>query len=149
MNKIVVVLLSILLISGCALNQNDNKVRMYLDDIYYNKGEFVKVNSEKVNDLSGNYVLFTYNSYCNFSVPCDEIFKSYMEKYNIDFLSISIDDFKNTYLYDTVKYAPSVIIVSDKKIIGYLDANSDEDLERYTNTKSFEKWMDDYIYFKK
>lgn len=149
MKKIVVVIFLIFLITGCVLNQNDGKSRLYLDDTYYNKGNYIKVSSDKVNDLSGNYVLFTYNSYCNFSVPCDEIFKSFMEKYDIDFLSISIDDFKNTYLYDTVKYAPSIIVISDKKIIAYLDANSDEDLERYTNTKSFEKWMDNYVYFKK
>ena len=68
-----------------------------------------------------------------------------MTKYNIDILQIPFDDFKNTYLYETVKYAPSVIIVSNKKVIAYLDANKDEDISKYEDTDSFEEWLENYI----
>mgnify|MGYP000092232876 FL=1 len=70
-----------------------------------------------------------------------------MKKYNIDFISISFDKFKSTYLYETVKYAPSIIIVKDKEIVSYLDANSDEDLDKYQDEEAFESYLNKYIYF--
>ena len=72
-----------------------------------------------------------------------------MTKYSIDFIKIPFDKFKETYLYDEVKYAPSIIVVSDRKVITYLDANKDEDLDKYQDEKAFEKWLNNYIYFTK
>ena len=54
-------------------------------------------------------------------------------------------EFKNTYLYDTVKYAPSVLIVENNKIIAYLDANKDDDLEKYQDVNKFKDWINNYI----
>jgi hypothetical protein len=36
-----------------------------------------------------------------------------MEKYDIDFLSMSYEEFKETKFHDTVEFAPSVIIVKN------------------------------------
>ena len=58
-------------------------------------------------------------------------------------------EFKKTVFYDTVKYAPSVIIVRNNSIIAYLDANKDEDLEKYQDVDKFEKWLNEYIYLEK
>ena len=82
-------------------------------------------------------------------IPCENIFKSVMEEYNISMYSISYKDFKDTYLHDTVKYAPSVIIVDKGEIISYLDPNSDEDYDRYQDTNSFTKWLKKYIQLKR
>lgn len=147
---VVVLLLITLLLTGCKLNQNDGKERLYLSNNYYNSdGKYIEVSNEELLDKQDEtYVLFTYNNYCNLSVPCDQIFEVFMKKYKIDFLSIPYEDFKETTLHDTVLYAPSVIIVSEGKIIAYLDAESDEDLIRYTDANEFEKWLDKYVYFR-
>lgn len=149
MKKIVVIVLSVFLLTGCfnnKTNQDDGIERIYLTSSYYNKGEFIKVD-----DLTGidddTYVLFTYKNFCNLAVSCDKIFESFMKKYSIDFVSIPFDKFKSTYLYETVKYAPSIIIVKDKEVIAYLDANSDEDLDKYQDEKAFESYLNKYIYF--
>ena len=57
--------------------------------------------------------------------------------------------FKDTYLYDTVKYAPSVIIVDKHSIVDYLDSESDKDYDRYQDTKEFTKWLKEYIKLKR
>ena len=149
MKKIVVIVLSVFLLTGCfnnKTNQDDGIERINLTISYYNKGEFIKVD-----DLTGidddTYVLFTYNNFCNLAVSCDKIFESFMKKYSIDFISIPFDKFKSTYLYETVKYAPSIIIVKDKEVVSYLDANSDEDLDKYQDEKAFEGYLNKYIYF--
>ena len=140
MKKIITILLCII-ITGCL-----NREKINLSDIFYNEGKYIDIKSDQINNYKNdNYVIFTYNSYCNLEVPCEETFKKVMEKYKIDFLSIKIDEFKKTYLYKKVKYAPSVIIVKKQKVIAYLDANKDEDMDKYQDEKKFEEWLKKYI----
>ena len=150
MKKVLLIIFSILLLTGCKINQDDGKERMYLSDNYYNNGEFIELKSndllDKVNDT---YLLFTYNNYCSLPIPCEDIFKSFAKKYKIDFISMPFGEFKNTEFYNTVEYAPSVLRIKDNKIVAYLDANSDKDLEKYQDLKEFELWLDKYIYFNK
>ena len=75
------------------------------------------------------------------------IFEKFMDKYDIDFLSIPFEDFKNTKFYETIKFGPSIVIIKDGEIIKYLDANSDDDLPRYQDVSAFEEWLDNYVYF--
>lgn len=152
--KIFIITLCIitLIITGCSfnkkINQNSDIERFYLNDEYYNKGNFISIDSAKLNKMTNeSYVLFTYNNYCSMSVPCEEIFEEFMKKYNIDFLSIPFEEFKNTNIYKTVKYAPSVILIEKGNIVTYLDAESDDDLNKYQDINKFEEWMNNYIYF--
>ena len=129
---------------------NHDTHKIYLSNKYYNEGSFIKVKSDDLNNLENeNYILFTYNNYCNMSIPCEDIFKEFMEKYKINFLSMPFDEFKKTKFYKKVKYAPSVIVVKKGSIVTYLDANSDDDLDRYQDVNEFKKWLDNYIYFSK
>ena len=152
MKKILILFLSILLLVGCThkMNQDDDKERIYLTSSYYNKGEFVDIKSDDLLDkVNDTYLLFTYNSYCNLPISCEDIFKSFGKKYKIDFLTISFEEFKDTRFYETVKYAPSVMIIKNNEIVDYLDADSDDDLNRYQDLEEFESWLDNYIYFSK
>lgn len=152
MKKILFVLLISLTLTGCIFSkkQNDNKIRFYLSDKYYHTGEFVKVDNKSLEKINKeNLILFTYNPYCNLPISCEKIFEEFMKKYNIDFVSISFSDFKETSYYDNVKYAPSVMIIKEGEIIDYLDANDDKDLQKYQDEKEFEKWLDNYVYFGK
>lgn len=69
-----------------------------------------------------------------------------MDQYEVRFLSIPFEDFKNTNFYNKVKYAPSIIIVKKGKVISYLDANSDDDLNKYQDVDVFSEWIKKYIY---
>ena len=127
----------------------DNHGKFYLDSKYYSGDSFIKVDNSDVSIFSSeSYVLFTYNHYCSLPIPCETIFEEFMKKYNISFLSIPIEDFKKTWIYQKVKYAPSIIIVRDGHIVDYLDANSDDDLDKYQDVNEFEKWISKYIYLK-
>ena len=150
LKKIFLISILIISITGCTkkINQNDNKERIYLSSNYYNKGEFISVKQEDLNNLGKEtYLLFTYNNYCSLPISCEEVFKKFMETYKIDMVSIPINEFKETKFYEIVKYAPSVMIIEKDKVIAYLDANSNEDLEKYQDTQEFAKWLNNYIYF--
>lgn len=137
----IILLAAIVLISGCTN-------RFYLDQEFYKTdGEFVNITSDDFDNLVyQNYVLFVYNNYCAFSVPCDEIFKQYMEQNNISFLSMSYEEFKNTELHKIVDFAPSVIIVMNWKIVDYLDSEKDKYLDMYQNVEKFWEWFEKYVY---
>lgn len=142
MKKVVLFIITLLLITGCKEKQIE---KFHLNNKYYNEGKFITI--KNLDDLKNDsYILYTYNNFCTFNVPCEDIFKSYMEKYKIDFYGIPFDDFKKTSLYKEVKYAPSIILVKEGKIVEYLDANSNKDLEKYQDTKKFEEWINKYIY---
>lgn len=146
--KIIVFIILFITILGLFIYSQNKKI--YLSDKYYDSSEYINVTKNEIDNLKkDNYLLYTYNSYCVFKVPCDSIFKKVMDKYNISILSMPIEEFKKTKYYNKVKYAPSVIIVKHGRIKGYLDANSDDDFNKYQNEKEFEKWLSKYIYLKK
>ncbi len=134
-----VLLITIFLLVGCTNNKE-----FYLEDKYYQNGDYINVSSSDIKD-NESYILYTYNNFCVLPVHCENIFKEVMEKYKIDVLSIPFDDFKNTSFYQEVKYAPSILIVKKGELISYLDANSDNDLEKYQDTTKFEEWLRKYI----
>jgi hypothetical protein len=57
------------------------------------------------------------------------------------------DFIKDTSLYQTVKYFPSVIIYRNGEIVKYLRYDSDEDKEFYKSYDGFEKWMKESVEF--
>lgn len=137
----------VFLMGGCT-KKPEVIEKFYLAKEYYDKGGFISIDENDLDKLdSSNYVIFTYNNYCNLSIPCEQIFEEFMNQNQIRFLSIPFENYRNTSLYNTVKYAPSVIIVNRGKIVAYLDANSDDDLDKYQSVKSFSKWISTYVYF--
>ncbi len=124
-----------------------------LDDIYYHNGEFIASTASEIEQLLSqkkSFLVFTKNSsYCSFQVPCNQIFEEVMKKYKIDVLKIPFENFKETSLYQTVKYEPTMIVIKEGEIVGYLHADKDEDLDRYQNTKAFEKWLKQFIVLEK
>lgn len=148
MKKLFYILVLLFIICGC--DNDNNSSRFYLSDKYYGDGEYIKVKSSSIKkNSSDSYVLFTYYNFCSLAVPCEDVFEKFMKDNNINFLSIPFENFKDTYLYDTVKYGPSVIIVKKGKIVAYLDSNNDEDLEKYQDVSKFKDWISEYIYLHK
>lgn len=149
MNKKIIIFIIIFITLLGVFIYNQNK-KIYLSDKYYNTSTYISVNSSDIDKLNkDNYLLYTYNSYCTFKEPCDSIFKKVMDKYNISILSMPIEEFKKTKYYKKVRFAPSVIIIKHGKIKKYLDANSDDDFNKYQNDKEFENWLNKYIYLKR
>ena len=96
-------------------------------------------------DNKENFILYTYNNFCTFKVPCDEIFNESIKELNITILKIPFDEFKTTSLYNEVNYAPSVILIKEGKIIEYIDPEKNDDLSKYQDKKEFISWIKEYI----
>ena len=142
MKKFTIIIICLFL-SACT-----NSSKFSIEKEYYKDSKYIDVNSEDIKKLKENkksFIVFTYNNYCMLEIPCDEIFKKVMNKYNISFFYLPYEEMKNTFIYDKVKLAPSVILIKEGEIVAYLDAESDEDLLKYQDTEEFEKWLTSYI----
>ena len=143
--KKIVLLIAIFLLTGCIFNKQE---KFYLNSEYYNKGEYIKLNNIELENIKNDsMIIYTYNNFCNLPIHCENIFKEFMDKYKIDFVSIPFSDFKMTSFYKDVSFAPSIIVVNNGKVIDYLKADSDNDYDKYQKEEVFEKWLSEYIYF--
>lgn len=76
-----------------------------------------------------------------------------LREYVLDFASykgikvfrISFEEMKDTTLHEYIKYYPSVGIISDGKVVGWLRADLDEDAPAYNNYEDFVKWIDKFL----
>ena len=140
--KRVLIFLSLILLLGCTKKID----KFYLDDKYYGKSEFIKIDSNNIPE--GNYVIYTYNSFCAFPIHCETIFKEFMDKNNVSFYSMPFEELKKTKFHDKVIYGPSILIIKDNELIAYLDAESDDDIPKYQDVEAFTNWITTYIYIK-
>lgn len=149
---ILIIIIAIITLLFLMIDKNSNKIeKFYIEDEYYNsKGltEVTKEEVEKMLDEEKSFILFVDTDFCTLGVPCEDIFKEISETKNIEILQISFTEFKETKLYDKVKYGPTVLIIKKGKIIDYLDANSEEHKELYQNTDKFYEWLTKYILIK-
>lgn len=128
----------------------DNK--FYLKDKHYNTEErFIEIDAEQLKDLVKNkesFAIYTYLPYCTFKIPCDVIFKTFLNNNNMSFYGVPYDELSKVDSFKEIKYAPSVILVKDGDVVTYLDANSDEDLSKYQDVDDFSNWIKKYINIK-
>lgn len=89
-----------------------------------------------------NFVVYVSLPICNGdAAKFKQFVLDFQRKENLSFVYITSDYIKDTFIYDTVKYFPSVIIVKEGKIINYLRYDSDEDVEYYKSYDGFSKWL--------
>ena len=129
---------------------NKSIEKFYLEDKYYHNDSVISIDASSLEKIKKeSYLLFVYNNFCRFQIPCEDIFETFTKENKIAILAMPFDEFKSTNLYHTVKYAPSVIVVKEGKIVAYLDAEKDEDVPKYQDTAVFTNWLSNYIYLDK
>lgn len=141
MKKIIVLILVSILLVGC-----NGKIK--LEDKYYKRSEFIDVDHSKVNDLiksKESFVVFIYQPMCTMSSEFEELLDEYMDIRKISIYKMSFSDMKKTSLKDTVRFYPSFIIFKDGEVVDFLDADSDEDTNRYKILKAFKEWVESYV----
>lgn len=148
-NKNIFIIIGIIVLITIIIFLNFNlKSKINLSEQYYQYGTIKDITKEelltKINNKE-NFILFTNNNFCTFKISCEEIFKESVQELNITILKIPFDEFKTTKLHDTIKFAPSVIIIKEGKIIEYLDPEKNDDLSKYQDKKEFTSWIKEYI----
>lgn len=141
-------ILIIFLLVGCSKNKDP----FLLEEKYYENSEFIELSNTELDDLTTNkesFAVFIYQPMCNTAEIFEKLLQEFMITEQISFYKIAFKDIKDLELGKCVKYYPSFVIYNNGEIVDYLDANSNEDINRYKNIEDFKNWFTKYVKLEK
>ena len=112
------------------------------------EGNFVNIDSIGYENLILNRKSFMVIVDQNACITGDRLrgfIDDYVGETGLKAYRIMFEDMKKTSLYDKITYYPSVAIVSEGKMVAWLDAESDEDKPMFGEYESFANWLNTYI----
>ena len=127
-------------------------VKVTLEAEYYCKeecdGEYMSISGEeyeKFAEAKKSFVIFVDQTGCKTADKLREYMRDYAKEIGVKVYTIMFNNARETSLHDTVKYYPSVAVISRGKVIGFLRADSDEDADAYNNYGAFKEWIQRYL----
>lgn len=144
--KVAILIGLVLLLVGC------KQEKFYLEKNLYEKSAITEIDLdtfEKLEREEKEFAIFVYLPGCTSCAQFREVLEEFGKDNTIEFYAISINDVKDTSIMKKIKYAPSMLLYKDGKVVDYLDATSDNDKGALTNVNSFKEWLEEYIYLSK
>lgn len=148
---IVIILILIVVIIERNFIQKTSDFMFYLEEKYYGDSVFNEIESNDLNNLINDkesFAIFIHQPFCSTSYEFNKILTKFAEENKISFYKMSFDEMKKTVMYENIKYYPSFAIYNNGKLIDFLEADSDEDLNRYKDMEEFKNWFNSYIQMK-
>lgn len=143
MKKVLLTILLMILCIGCTKQE-----KFSLEDKYYNNGDFVEIENDKLKELENNsesFLVMVYTTGCFSCMDFEKVLTEFTKEKKLTIYRININDIEDTKLEEKIKYTPSLVIYQKGNVYKYLDANSDKDTEYYKSTDSLLEWLDKYI----
>ena len=119
---------------------------------YRCKGEcndgYMDLTPEKYDELvteKKSFVVFVDQEGCKTADNLGRFVMDFAKAKGIKIFKMMFEDVKTTSLHDLVKYYPSVAVVSNGKVVGFLRADADEDSDAYNKYEAFEAWANWYL----
>lgn len=140
-------LLICLLLVGCKKDEDT----FLLEEKYYGSSDLITLDNEKLSTLiddEESFAIFIYQPLCATSKNFEKVLQEFVTNHPIRFYKMAFSDIIDTELGKSVEYYPSFVIYNKGKMVDYLDANSDEDTNRYKSTEYFEEWFTKYVSLK-
>ena len=89
-----------------------------------------------------SFVVFVDQDGCHTAERLREFAAEYNQATGLVFERVMFADIKETKLYESVKYYPSVAVIKNGEVVTWLKADSDEDAARYNDYEEFKNWLD-------
>ena len=148
--KFLVILFCVLLV-GCSCKKDIKPFR--LEDKYYTSSEKGLVELESYDDIEmlmdekESFAIYVYTPGCTSCAAFKPVLDKYINDNNLKFYTISYPILKesNNPIKDLVKFAPSVIIYNEGKLVAYLDTTDDDHTDYFKNVDNFGKWFETYV----
>ena len=155
MKKTILIIIAIL-IALCLILTGlwfyEKKQKFYLEDKYYANPVAQETELSNINKLikdKESFVLFIYQPLCTTSYSLSGILDTYSKETGLSYYTIQYSKIKGTETFDYIKYYPSFVIFKKGKMVDFLDAESDDDTEKFKESKAFADWLESYIKIKK
>lgn len=145
---LVVVVFGSVLFVGLAAGWFSGDTTAIIDTDYICEDEcsdFKDVSVSEFEELINNkksFILFVDQDGCTTADRLRTYALDWASQEKIQLLRMAFSDVKESSLFNFVKYYPSVVIVSEGKVIGWLKADSDDDAGAYNDYNDFAKWME-------
>lgn len=145
---LMVTLLSSILFVGAAAGWfSDPKTT--LDPEYYGDyNGFTELSKEDYENLIANqksFLVFVDQPNCTTADHVRDFIENWSKDSGVKPFKIMFETAKETPLHDSVKYYPSVAIISKGRVVGFLRADSDEDAPAYNDYQAFLEWLSKYL----
>lgn len=88
-----------------------------------------------------SFVVFVDQSGCTTADRLREYVKQYAKEHGFRVYRMMFSVTMETSLHESVKFYPSVALISEGKVVAWLRADADEDADAYNNYDAFSKWM--------
>lgn len=89
-----------------------------------------------------SFVVFVDQNGCKTADNLEGFVKDYAGAHGFKVFRLMFEEMKKTSMHESVKYYPSVVLVSGGKVTYWLRGDSDEDAPMYNDYDEFKKWMD-------
>ena len=145
---LVVVLLGSLLFVGAVSGWFDNNKVVLSPEFYSENAEMVNITAddyERMIKERKSFIVFVDQGGCDTAVRLRGYIEDYTKEAGMRVNRLYFQDMKETSLHEYVKYYPSVVMVSEGRVVGYLKADSDEDADKYNDYDAFKKWMELFL----
>lgn len=143
-----VLIVVIILIIERDMIRKTNNFLFYLDEKYYGTGAFMEATPEEITALieqEESFAVYIHRPFCSASYEFNKILTQFANEQQISFYKISFEDMQQTEMGKVIEYYPSFAIYGEGELIDFLEADSDEDLNRYKDKDEFAKWFGSYI----
>lgn len=144
LSVIAILIISIVVI----LFNNKSTSPFYLENNYYGKNNMTEIKMDELNhliDKKESFAIFIYQPMCVISSDFEKILLDFLEDNKISIYKIAFSNIKRTSIGKLIKHYPSFIIYSNGKMIDFLEADKDEDVEYYSSKDGFERWFTKYV----
>lgn len=130
---------------------NKNEKTFYLENNHYGTNNMIEISIDELEQLSNkkeSFAVFVYQPMCVTSSDFESVLNAFLEEEKITIYKIAFSSIKDTEIGKSIKYYPSFIIYKKGKIIDFLEADKDEDVNYYTSKEGFKNWFTKYIKLK-
>lgn len=114
----------------------------------YAKGEVIEITASEFEQLVAekkSFVVVLHMVVCPAEFPVTNSAKELAYAEGMVIYSLTEEEFKQTVLARTIKYLPSVAIIREGELVGYLDAEADADVKYYKTAAGLKEWLERWV----
>ena len=119
-----------------------------LNDEYYGTAQITEISADELNQLVAerrSFVVLVYQNMCSVSANFEAMMQEFVGAENLSIYKIRFSVLEDTALGESVKFYPSLAIYHDGELVDFLEANADEDTERYKDQAALRQWLTAYV----
>ena len=121
-----------------------------IEDDLYAKSEAIDIQKdeyEKLIEEKKSFIIMIDKPDCYTTADMRKHMAEFPNDMQFKYYRIMWSQAKESSLHKCVKFAPSVAIIHDGKVVDFLDADSDEDTAKYNESQALQDWIRSYIIF--